>query len=72
MASIQALCVNGLGEADLLQNTNKPTALIEKLYEHPSITQISWNASSTKPSKSCMYYSTVLSVTKLRLLIKFV
>ncbi|XP_053381951.1 kinetochore-associated protein 1-like [Mercenaria mercenaria] len=49
MASAQALCLNGLGEAELLQNTDKPSVLLQKLYEHPSITQLKWEAGSVKP-----------------------
>ena len=49
MASAQALCLNGLGEAELLQNTDKPSLLLQKLYEHPSITQLEWEAGSVKP-----------------------
>ncbi|KAH3859306.1 hypothetical protein DPMN_102024, partial [Dreissena polymorpha] len=49
MASAQALCLNGLGESDLLQMTDKPTQLIQRLYEHPSITTATWASSDEKP-----------------------
>ena len=48
MASAQALCRHGLGEAELLQMTDKPTALIQRLYEHPSITDTDFDTGQNK------------------------
>ena len=49
MASAQALCQHGLGEAELLQITEKPNVLLQKLYEHPSITDVDWDSVKDKP-----------------------
>lgn len=51
MASAQILCLNSLGDADLLQYTDRPSVLIQKLYEHPSITQLEWNSGAPKPGR---------------------
>ncbi|WAR18487.1 KNTC1-like protein [Mya arenaria] len=49
MASAQALCLNSLGEAELLQATDRPSQLIQRLYEHPSITDTAWDCSTQRP-----------------------
>ena len=49
MASAQALCQHGLGEAELLQMTEKPSVVIQRLYEHPSITVVDWDTVKDKP-----------------------
>lgn len=50
MATAQALCLNGLGERELIQAADKPALLVQKLYEHPSITQLQWEAGAVKPN----------------------
>ena len=55
MASAQALCQHGLGEAELLQITEKPSVLIQKLYEHPSITDVDWDSVKDKPGDQIFY-----------------
>ena len=51
MASAQALCLHGLGEAELLQMTDKPSVLIQRLYEHPSITDAYCDVGQNKPGE---------------------
>jgi len=52
MATAQALCLNGLGEAALLQAADNPSQLLASLYEHPSITQTVWEAPTDKPGNT--------------------
>ena len=52
MASAQALCQHGLGESDLLLMKDKPSVLIQKLYEHPSIADVDCDAGQNKPGEN--------------------
>ncbi|KAK3578691.1 hypothetical protein CHS0354_008549 [Potamilus streckersoni] len=40
LATEQILCLHGLKDGELLQLASKPAVLIQKLYEHPSITEM--------------------------------
>ena len=55
MSSAKTLCLHGLGEAELLQMTEKPAKLIQALYEHPSIGVLEWENKTTKPGNIFVY-----------------
>ncbi|KAL3872886.1 hypothetical protein ACJMK2_036067 [Sinanodonta woodiana] len=49
LATEQILCLHGLRDSELLQLANKPAVLIQKLYEHPSITETEITSNKTIP-----------------------
>ncbi|KAL4233776.1 Kinetochore-associated protein 1 [Mactra antiquata] len=47
LSTAQILCLNNL--SDTLQYIDKPSGLLQQLYEHNSITDIEWTSTSPKP-----------------------